>query len=903
MTRAYDSSRAVRLYRMLLRAYPDGFRQRFAEGMCASFEEELNQRRRFPGKIVLWSLTVWHVVVGALLEHVRNWRTPSRMRERAGSRHWLVDLALDVRYALRGLKTNPGLSLIVIATLGMGIGASTAIFSVVNVLLLRPLPFPEGDRLLRLRDTIDRPGQATWWYNSSNRSFHFVAEGASSFSSITAGEYRLFNLTGDGTPATVVGTAVADRWLETLRITPTSGRGFSPEEQRLGDEADGVMIGHGLWTRRFGRDAAVLGRALMLNGRTYTVMGVMPQGFNFPDGSQLWLMGTFDPNETGSGPTVIARLDAGISLVDAERELDVLSRSARVAYPDSHRGIRFSAVSLREDVVGNRSYVGVVLLAAVGALLLIACGNVANLLLIRATARRREFALRTALGAARFRQMRQLLTEGAVLAGLGWVLGLALAYLLTDATVVLSVPESYGLGEFFADISVDFRVLIFSILVTGATALLTALLPAIRASRTDIRHAITEGHPLSSRSSQPLLRAVVVAEVALAFVLLVGAGALVQDLRSVQGASLGFEVENRLVVPFAISPLRYGEADERVRFVQANEERVRALPGVAVVGMTQHTPVSLGDWTTAMTVEGGHESTPDNRLLANIRTVTPEYLKAMGVELVSGRYFLREENDETRNVIIVTQTMAEQHWPGQDPVGRRVKSGPIDNDNPWLTVVGVVRDVKEEWNGVDHTWYVPYRQFPFVQMQMVVQHSGSAASVGGSIESVVAEVDPEQPLGEIRPLGELVSESFSAERFGTLFAAVFATFGLFLAAMGVYGVLSFAVRQRVREIGLRMALGSSVQQVLSSVLGRGGTLLAAGAVLGLFASMLLAQLPRVEWADGDVNQFRLLASGINLDWIRTGGTFMLLALVTLLASYLPARRATQVSPVDALREE
>jgi putative ABC transport system permease protein len=814
----------------------------------------------------------------------------------------LADLALDLRYAVRGLKTNPGLSLIVVATLGIGIGASTAIFSVVNVLLLRPLPFPEGERLLRLRDTVDRPGQATWWYNSSSRSFHFVANGSSSFASITAGEYRLFNVTGDATPVTVVGTAVADRWLETLGITPTLGRGFSPEEQRLGEQADGVMIGYGLWTRRFGRDPGLLGRGLTLNGRTYTVIGVMPQGFNFPDGSQLWLMGTFDPNETGSGPTVIARLAGGASVDDAARELDVLSQSAQVAYPDSHRGIRFTAVSLREDVVGNRSDVGVVLLGAVGALLLIACGNVANLLLIRATARRREFAMRTALGASRFRQVRQLLTEGAVLAGLGWVVGLVLAYFLTDATVVLSVPESYGLGEFFADVRVDHRVMTFSLLVTGATALLTALLPALRASRTDIRHAITEGHPLSSRSSQPLLRAVVVAEVALAFVLLVGAGALIRDLRRLEGTDLGFQVENRVLVPLAISPLRYREGDDRVRFVRDIEERVGAVPGVAAVGMTQHTPVSLGDWTTAMTIEGGHESTPENRLLANIRTVTPRYLEAMGAELVSGRFFLREENDETRNVIVVTQTMAEQHWPGQDPVGHRVKSGPIDNDNPWLTVVGVVRDVKEEWNGVDHTWYVPYRQFPFTQMQMVVHHTGSAASVGGSIGSAVAEVDVEQPLGEIRPLGELVNESFSAERFGSLFAAVFATFGLFLAAMGVYGVLSFSVRRRVREIGLRMALGSSVQQVLSNVLRTGGALLAVGAVLGLLASALLAQLPRVEWADGDVNQFRLLAGGINLDWVRTSATLVLLAVVTLLASYLPARRAMRVSPADALRD-
>lgn len=891
----------MKVYRLLLLLYPRAFRDRFAIGMCAAFAEELKQRPRLTSKAGLWVVTLSHVMIGSVMEHAAQL---SRRHSKRGDvpRHRMGDFALDARAALRGIRFNPGLSLIVIVTLGVGIGASTAIFTVLNTLALRPLPFADGERLLRLRDTVDRPDQATWWYNSSPRSFLYVKERASSFSSVAGADYRRFNVTGDGLPETVVGTAVSDGWLETLGVAPALGRGFSLEEQALGAGSPSVLIAHGLWTRRFGRDSTILGRDLTLNGTTYTVIGVLPRGFNFPYASQVWVMESFGPGDVGSGPYVVARLGDGVSLRAARNELETLSRAAQQAYPDSHRGIRFTAISLRQDLVGNRADVGAVLLGAVGVLLFIACGNVANLLMIRATARRREFAVRTALGATRARLARQLLTEAAVLVALGWGFGLVLAVLLTDTMAVLSLPDSYGLGEFFGALHVDHRVLGFSLAASGLTAALAGVLPAVRASRTDIRPAITEGHALDGRANQPLVLGVVVGEVALAFVLLTGAGAVIDDLHRVEKTDFGFEAVDPVVVPLAISPFRYPEPEDRVRLARAIEEHIRALPGVLSAGMTQHTPVSLGDWTLAMTVEGGHESTPDNRLLANVRMVTPRYLDAIGAALVRGRHFLSEDSDGGRNVVIVSETMAQQHWPGQNPVGRRVKSGPIDNANPWLTVVGVVRDVKEEWNGVDATWYLPYRGDAASQMEMVVHYGVTLSSVADVIPRAVAEVDPEQPVGEIRSLAGLVDESFASERFGTLLAGLFAAFGLLLAAMGVYGVLSFAVRRRVREIGLRMALGSSVHQILRTVVRMGVMLLGVGLVVGMIGFRLLGRLPAIQWADGDVNQFRLLADGIALDWPRAGAALLVLTAVTLFASYLPARRAVRVNPVVALRD-
>ncbi len=895
------STGGVRWYRSLLRAYPRVFRDRFSEGMCTAFAHELERRRGVVAVAALWLITVWHVATMAPLERVAEWRKwrPTPSRSLADAAYGVI---MDLRVALRSIRANPVLSATVIATLGVGIGGATALFGLVNALAFRPLPFAHDDQLLRLRDTVDRPGQSTWWYDSSERSFLFVQEHATAFSAVIGGNYRQFNVTGAGEPFTIVGSGVSDGWLEALGVRPVLGRGFTESEQTVGDASRAVLLGHELWTVRFGRDPGVVGRALTADGQVYTIVGVMPPGFNFPYGAQLWIMESFDPTETGSGVYVVARRRNGVTPATAVDELSRLSHAARESYPDSHRGIRFTGIPVREDLVGNRSRVGLALLGGVGVLMLIACANVANLLTIRAASRRREFAVRAALGATRWRQVRQVWTETVALTSLGWVLGVVLAVLFGDALSSRSGSGVESLGAFFGDVSIDARTLTFSVALSALTAALTASLPTFKASRRDIRHAIADGSVVGSRSARPTLRAVVVSQMSLALILLLGAGALVDDLGHLEQTELGFERQARLVVPLSISPIRYQGPEERLRLMQTIEDRIRLLPGVRAVGSTQHTPVSLGDWTGGMTIEGGHESTPDDRLLANVRIVTPGYLEALGARLVEGRTFSTDENEELRNVVIVTETMARTHWPSRDPVGRRVKFGPVDGDNAWLTVVGVVRDVKEEWNGVESTWYLPYRQNPRDQMHLIVHHDGEAAPVQAAVRQVIRAVDVQQPVGEIRTLSSLVDESFSPERFGTVLALLFAAFGLTLAALGVYGVLSFAVRQRSREIGLRIALGSSIPGVMRRIVADGLVLLGIATVISLALTPMIGHLARIEWSDGDVNQFRLLSQGVSLTWVRVGAALSAMVLATVVASYLPARRAARVSPASTLRE-
>jgi len=807
----------------------------------------------------------------------------------------------DVRYAVRQIIRRPGFALIVILTLGLGIGATTSIFSLVNTMLFRPLPFENAERLVRMRDAVARPGREPWLYNTSPRSYFAMKEWDGAFVDVTAQRFMIFNITGTDEPARVTGIGVSTDWLQTLGVEPIRGRNFTPEEARLGSEARVALIGHGLWTRRFGADPSAVGRTITLNGRIYTIIGVMPPLFNYPYGSELWVPETFDRDSGAFGPNVVARLKRGVSLETAQAQLNALSDRLRQEHPNTHASVTLRAVPIREDLVGNHPRLGVILLGAVGFLLLIACANVANLLLVRSSARRTEFALRAALGARRRRQVRQVVTESLVLATLGAVLGLVLTAGLTDVLAQLSIADY----EFFTDVRVDGRVLAFGLAVTVVTTLLFGLVPALRASRPDLQRGLKEGGRSGRLAGGRLMRTLVASEVALALVLLAGAGLMLHNFTALQRQDPGYATQDRLTMELALPAHRYRQPEDQFRFVERLGERLEAVPGVLSAGLTTHLPLSPGSTTQAVSIQGGQASEPGNQLLVNWRTVTPGYLSTMGIPLLAGRDFSDDEVREPRTVAVVNEPFAQRYWPGRDPLGQQFKFGGLDSESPWLTVVGVVGDVDELYE-VEETVYIPFGFRPDPDLSLVVHTAADPGAFAPQVRDAVWEIDSDQPVENLTTLEEMLSASISQERMSALLMQAFAVFALLLATLGLYGVTSYAVSLRSHEFGIRKALGCTPGGILGLVLKQGTVLALIGITLGtplaLAATDLMADV--LSGANVDVPvRVRMLSEASSLPLGTYLGLALLLFAISVLASFIPARRATRVDPVEALRQE
>ena len=811
----------------------------------------------------------------------------------------MAELQQDVRFAFRMLFKSPGFTLVVILTLGLRIGANSAIFSVIDAVLLRPLPYAQPDQLVKIWmhfTGIGLPKDQNW---VSAPEFVDLRNLNRSFSHVAAISGESFNLKAGATPERVNGAAVSADFFSLLGVEPEGGRMFLPGEDEPGRE-NIVVLSHGLWTRRFGSDAGILGKPLIMNGRPFTVVGVAPASFEFPARAELWTPLAFSKEDLGPdrrgnhGLEVIARIRPGISFEQAQSDMEAVSRrmiEQNAGYPYERFQFRVIMNQLLDETVGDIRTALWILMASVGFVLLIACANVANLLLARASAREREMAIRTALGAGRARVIRQLLTESVVLALLGFTAGVLLAHwglgaLLEIASV--SFPRIAGAH-------IDARVLLFTALIALGTGMLFGLAPALQASRVH-PDALKEGGRTATTgmAAQRLRRALVVAEIALSTMLLAGAGLLMKSFLRLQDVDPGFRPDGVLTLRISLPENRYPEPARIRGFIRELLERTARLPGVESVGGVSALPLSGSSSSGTTTVDS--RSVPSDKATpeADWRVVTPGYFRAMGIRLIRGRFFDDRDTDGVAPVAIIDETMAKTYWPGEDPIGKRIHRGGTRSTRPWSTIVGVVGHVRyrtlEAQSRVQLYW--PYAQDPVPYISLVVRTPLEPRSLAVEIQRKVLAIDPDQPISSVRTMQELLSDSVARRRFSMTLLALFAGVALLLAAVGIYGVISYTVTLRAHEIGIRVALGASRGGVLWLVLGQSLVLTVAGVFLGLAGSLLVSRV----------------ISGLLFNVRPTDpATFAIvaafLAAVAALASLLPAGRASRVDPMVALRYE
>jgi putative ABC transport system permease protein len=795
-------------------------------------------------------------------------------------------LIQDLKYGLRMLAKNPGFTAVAVVTLALGIGATTAIFTVFNAVFLRPLPYPHPEELVYVQENLETYGVNPF---AGNREFMAWRNRSKSLSQIAAYISFQANLTGsDGAERVNCGSASLS-FFSMLGANPVVGRAFLPEEDRLGGPPV-VILSHALWERRFGGDASVVGKGLTLDGKTYTVVGVLPATFVIPDKFRidyaLWV--PLAESETGAGPfrivRVIGRLKPGVGLAAARSELDTILQSTL------RKGQKKSVlVSPWHEQITEKSRLSLLLfLGAVGFLLLIACVNVANLLLSRAATRQKEIAVRRAMGAGRIRIVQQLITESTLLALLGGLLGLALARWGKDLLVAFISPNLPALEP----IGLDYRVLGFNLGLAVLTGLAFGLAPALQASRISLNEVLKEASRGASefRSGTLFRNVLIVCETALAMVLLVGAGLLFKSFLRVRGIDPGFKSEHILSLAVDLTPSKYPTPADQSRFFQQVIEGIKGLGGVQSVGGSSSPPLGNSLSTvTDLAVEGRSEKIP----IAYFASVSPDYFRTMGIPLVQGAYFGDGDREGSPSVAIVNESFARRYFPGEVCLGRRIESWVHKND--WLTIVGIVGDVRG-LVGLEREpepeIYLPYLQAGDPSMTLLVRTAGNPMLWAAAVRSQVASVDKDEPPHDMMTLEELRAESLTPRRVNMLLLGAFAVLGLLLASVGIYGVLSYSVSHRTHEIGVRMALGAGQGEILKLVVGQGLLVAFMGIGIGLVASMALTRL------------LQTMLFGIKptdpATFIAVG---LLLAGVALLASYIPARRATKVDPIVALRYE
>ena len=797
----------------------------------------------------------------------------------------------DLRYALRQLAKSPGFTAVAVLTLALGIGATAAVFSIIYALFYRPLPFAEPERLAlivkhfspsdRGQLYVDPPSLVDWTADTSV--FQRVA--------LIAG--AAVNLSTTDQPERVGGNQVSVGTLELLGVRPALGRSFVAEDAVPGRDHV-VILSNALWRRHFAADPHVLDQQVRMEGTVYTVIGVMPPGFGFPFRAEFWMPRLFDPRAGRGNNWVngIVRLRPGVTVAQANARLDAISRQLAQQYPKSNAGVSASLTTLRrlsfDDLDDIRTTFSI-MLGAVGLVLLIACVNLVNLLLARATARRQELGIRAALGASGARLVRQVLTESALVAAGGGALGLLVALWGLDLFRV-TVQAHRDLPSWLA-FSLDSAGFVFTAVVSIATGLAVGALPALRSTRPDLRDMLQEGGRSSrvgARASR-IWSAFVVGEVALTMVLLAGAGLLIRTVVLLARVDPGFDAARAIVARVPLGGVRYESSRARGVFLNELARRVEALPGVAAAGAVNLAPLGGINWESAQ-IEGQGDSSR----VTFITSVAAHYFRALGVPLREGREFTATEDERGDPVVIINETMARHYWPRESALGRRIRYG-RDSSARWLSIVGVTRDIKQGSLGgaVQDQVYVPYAaRYPWSDMSFVVRASGDPISVVPLVRAELRQLDPTVPLTNVMPMQGLVDRSIWDRRlYGTMFT-LFAGIALLLAAIGVYGVVAYAVAQRTREIGVRVALGADKGDVLRLVVGRGLGLTAAGVALGVLG------------AAGFTRVLRSQLYGVSpFDPLSFVLTTLLLVAVTLLASYVPARRAMKVDPMVALRHE
>jgi putative ABC transport system permease protein len=800
------------------------------------------------------------------------------------------NLWTDVRYALRMLAKSPVFTAVAVLTLALGIGANTAIFSVVNAVLLRPLPYPDAERLVVLKETklpeypqfSVSPGNFLDWQKQATAFERLESYGESSY-----------NLTGTGDPERLRAARVTSGLFRLLAVQPGQGRDFLPEDDQP-DREGVVILSAGLWMRRFGSDPHILGKTLTLSARQYTVIGVMPTTFEFPNRqTELWTPMAFDAGDRAAHGahyiSVLGRLKLGTALGQALAEMKTIAGGLEKQYPGTNTGWSVNVVPMRDYQVGQMRATLWILLGAVGLVLLIAAANVANLMLARATERHKEMAIRTALGATRWQMARQVLTESLTLSVLGGIAGLLVAFALMRWLLSLA-PRGLPRLE---KASIDVPVFAFTALLTLATGLFFGMVPTFQAMRANLNDALKEGGRGSTDGAhrRHLRELLVISELALALVLVVGAGLLTRSFYRLQQVDPGFKPENAVVAGISLPRSKYTQPEQQTAFFAELTNKLSALPGVQAVGGTQSLPIE-DDFVLGMIVQGRPPLPPGQDQDTNYYAVTPGYFQAMGIPLLRGRLFNEFDSKDSPHVVLINQTFAKMYFPSEDPIGKRihVTNGP----EIFREIVGIVGDVRQY--GLDEKvpaeTYEPAAQHPFSGMSVVIRSATDLSRLGPIVRQTVLAVDKDQPVGSIRTLEEVVTNSFARQRFLLMLLSAFGVLALLLAAVGTYGVMSYMVTQRTQEVGIRMALGAQPKDVLRLVVGKGIRLGIAGVLLGLLGALAAT---------------RVLSSSLfavsATDPVTFATVALLLAGVALLASYLPARRATRVDPLVALRYE
>jgi putative ABC transport system permease protein len=804
----------------------------------------------------------------------------------------------DARYGVRNLLKRPGATLVALVTLALGIGVNTAIFSAVDSILLRPLPFKDPERVVSIWER--GLGQGVNQNEVAPANFFDLRNQSQSFEGIGAHGPQDVNLTSDGAePERLSGELVTANVFSILGVEPALGRTFLANEDQVGQEHV-VVLGDALWRRRFNRDPSIVNRNITLNGESFTVIGVMPRGFFFPQReTELWIPWAMEPEQAaGRGDhylRLVARLRPETTLKQANAEVDAVGGRLATEYPKTNEGLTFIVNSTHQDYVGNLRLPMLILFAAVGLVLLIACANVANLLLAQATTRRREIAIRLALGARRWTIVRQLLVESLLLATAGGVLGVLGALWVVEALSKL-VPESLSKLQ---NVTIDARVLMFTLGVSVLTAIVFGGVPAVLAARAKPGETLSDvaRDPGGGTSGRHVRRVLIVSEVALAVVLLVGAGLLIRSFQLLRQVQTGFSTENLLTMKMVLPMPKYGKPEARRAFYDEMLRRVGELPGIESAGMITFLPLSFSGMNFSFSVEGRAQPSDMKLPFALYRVVSPEYFRTMGIPLQRGRLFDSHDSADSQPVILISQRLAEQYWPGEDPTGKRLKIGPLDSPNPWLTVVGVVGNVRQAglYGDPRMDLYAPYaqdRRAFIAPRDLVLRTKGDAVSVAGAVRQAVWSVDKDQPVTNVRTMDQVFASAISQERFQALMLGLFAALALVLACVGLYGVISYAVVQRTHEIGVRMALGARSADVLRLVLRQGIGLTIVGLIIGVGVGLVATRVLT-----------DMLFGVTPRDPLTFIGVPALLLLVAFLACYVPARRATRIDPLVALRYE
>jgi putative ABC transport system permease protein len=817
-------------------------------------------------------------------------------------------LVTDVRYAVRMLRKSPGFAAVAVTALALGIGANTAIFSVVNAVLLSPLPYAEPGQLVVLTNEFQKLGFQN--VNVSVPEYRDYLEQGGVFEGATAIYPVNINLTGVDEPERIQAMIVSPSFFDVLGVAPELGRTFQKEDEHPGI-AEVAVISHGLWQRRFGGDPGVLGRRLRLDDDDFTVVGVMPAEFRHPGSTptevEIWVPSgfsatPFDPPARKDRilNSLVARLAAGATPELAQRSMDLVAARLQEQHPDSYpadAGFGVRVAPLHDTLVGNVRPALLVLLGAVGLVLLIACANVANLLLARAAARQKEVAVRLALGAGRARLVRQFLTESVLLALAGGALGLVLALWGIDALLALSPPNIPGLGG----VGVDGAVLAFTLATSLLTGVAFGIVPALQTTESGLHESLKEGGRSATGARRNRLSGIfVVSEFALALVLLIGAGLLIRSFWRLQEVAPGFDPRNVLTaevwLPTPNQPDRgrYFAPEKKVAFARQLLERVRALPGVEYAGLTTGLPLGSNLSSGLFTAEGRETLGLEGSARGEARRVTPDYFRAMGIPLLSGRAFTESDDRVPASVAVVGERLARRIWPGEDPLGKRLKLGGPTSTAPWLTVVGVVGDVKSRGMDVETPLqiYIPFFSEPNLYMALAARTNSDPAALTRVVAEEARAIDGDQPVYNVRTMEQALAVSTAQRRFSTLLLGIFAGVALVLAAVGIYGVMAYAVSQRTREIGVRMALGARPGHILRLVVGGGMAMALAGVAAGLAAAFALTRV-----------MAGLLFDVSATDPLVFGAISILLVGVALLACYVPARRAARVDPLVALRTE